>query len=75
MNCGNTNDMNMWPSQLNRNLNNCEVASRQVKAFRALTGFEPLPLRLPCNAEDPYTESMPIYCVHQPVKGMKHKIK
>ena len=25
--------------------------------------------------EDPYTENRPIYWVHQPVKGMKHRIK
>ena len=25
--------------------------------------------------EDPYTESRPIYWVHQPVKGMKHRMK
>ena len=40
MNCGNTNEMNMWPSQLNRNVNNCEVTRKRF--FGASTGFKPV---------------------------------
>ena len=38
VNCRNTNEMNKWPSQLNRNLSNCEVAPKEF--FGASTGFE-----------------------------------
>ena len=41
VNCGNTNEMDMWPSQLNRNLSNCEIARK--KSFSGLSmGFEPV---------------------------------
>ena len=55
--------------------------SRVKKFFGASTGFEPVAsaLALQCSTslsyEDPYTESRPIYWVHQPVKGMKHRMK
>ena len=40
VNGGNANEMNIWKSQLNRNLSNCEVARK--KFFGASTGFEPV---------------------------------
>ena len=61
---------------VNRNLSNCEKARK--KGFR---GFEPVAsaLALQCSTslsyEDPYTGGRPIYWVHQPVKGMKHRMK
>ena len=54
--------------------------SPKKRFFGASTGFEPVAsaLVLQCSTslsyEDPYTESRPIYWVHQPVKGMKHRI-
>ena len=63
VNCGNTNKMNMSPSQLDGKLSNCEVARKKKSFFGASTGLHP------------YTRSWPIYWVHQPVKGMKHQIK
>ena len=70
--------MNMWPSQLNRNLSNCEVARRKV--FQGFNGIEPIAtaraaLLYQLSYEDPYTGSWPIHWVHQPVKGMKHRMK
>ena len=65
---------------VNRNLSNCEKA-RKKKDFGASTGFEPVAsaLALQCSTslsyEDPYTGGRPIYWVHQPVKGMKHRMK
>ena len=70
--------MNMWPTQFNRNLSNCEVARKNV--FRSFNGIR---IRGLCvrtavlyqlNYEDPYTGGRPIYWVHQPVKGMKHRM-
>ena len=64
---------------VNRNLSNCEKARK--KGFGASTGFEPVAsaLALQCSTslsyEDPYTGGRPIYWVHQPVKGMKHRMK
>ena len=61
---------------VNRNLSNCEVA-RKKKSFsgsqrglcvRAAAFYQ-------LSYEDPYTEGRPIYWVHQPVKGMKHRMK
>ena len=48
--------------------------------FGASTGFEPVAsaFALQCSTslsyEDPYTGGRPIYWVHQPVKGMKHRM-
>ena len=36
VNCRNTNEMNMWPSHLNRNLNNCQVARKKKSQFSGL---------------------------------------
>ena len=64
---------------VNRNLSNCEKARK--KDFGASTGFEPVvsALALQCSTslsyEDPYTGGRPIYWAHQPVKGMKHRMK
>ena len=64
---------------VNRNLSNCEKARK--KDFRASTGFETVAsaLALQCSTslsyEDPYTGGRPIYWVHQPVKGIKHRMK
>ena len=66
---------------VNRNLSNCKKARKKKRDFRASTGFEPLAsaLALQCSTslsyEDPYTGGRPIYWVHQPVKGMKHRMK
>ena len=40
VNWGNTNETNMWPSQLNRNLSNSEVARKKFSG--ASMGFEPV---------------------------------
>ena len=54
---------------------------KKKRDFGASTGFEPMAsaLALQCSTsrsyEDPYTGGRPIYWVHQPVKGMKHRIK
>ena len=54
---------------------------KKKKDFGASMGFEPVAsvLALQCSTslsyEDPYTGGQPIYWVHQPVKGMKHRIK
>ena len=64
---------------VNRNLSNCGKA--QKKDLGASTGFEPMAsaLALQCSTslsyEDPYTGGRPIYWVHQPAKGMKHRMK
>ena len=71
--------MNMWPSQLNRNLSNCEVAQENV-----CLGFNGIRTRGLCvraavlyqlSYEDPYTGGKPIFLVHQLVKGIKHRMK
>ena len=55
--------------------------SPKKRVFGASTGFEPVAsvLALQCctslSYEDPYTGGQPIYWVHQPVKGMKHRMK
>ena len=49
--------------------------------FGASTGFEPITsaLALQCSTslgyEDPYTGGRPIHWVHQPVRGMEHRMK
>ena len=49
VNCGNTNEMKMWPLQLNRNLSNCEVA--ESSSFLGLQRDSNLwPLQLRCSA-------------------------
>ena len=64
---------------VNRSLSNCKKARK--KDFGASTGFEPVAsaLALECSTslsyEDPYAGGRPIYWVHQPVKGMKHRMK
>ena len=64
---------------VNYNLSNCEKARK--KDFGASTGFKPVAsaLALQCSTslsyEDPYTGGWPIYLVHQPVKGVKHRMK
>ena len=67
---------------VNRNLSNCEKARK--KGFR---GFNRIRTRGLCvsaavlysctslSYEDPYTGGRAIYWVHQPIKGMKHRIK
>ena len=73
------NEMSMWPSQLNRNLSNCEKARK--KGFRGFNGIRTRGLCVSAavlsqlSYEDPYTGGWPIYWVHQPVKGMKHTMK
>ena len=63
---------------VNRNLSNCEIAR---KKFSASTGFEPVAsaFTLQCFtswAMKTHTlTSRPIYWVHQPEKGMKHRMK
>ena len=55
--------------------------SPKKRDFGASTGFEPMAsaLALQCSTslsyEDPYTGGRPIYWAHQPVKGMKHRMK
>ena len=72
--------MNMWPSQLNRNLSNCRRSGRK-KVFRGFNGIRTRGLCVRAavlyqlSYEDPYTGGRPIYWVHQPVKGMKHRMK
>ena len=42
LNCGNTNEMNMWPSQLNRNLCSCDILAHKkglVKKKMACTAY------------------------------------
>ena len=49
VNCRNTNEMNMWPSQLNSNLSTCEVARK--KEFSGLQwDLNPWPLPSRCSA-------------------------
>ena len=58
-----------------------QLQNSPKKFFGAPTGFEPVAsaLALQCSTslsyEDPYTGGRPIYWVHQPVKGMKHRMK
>ena len=68
-------------SQLNRNLSNCEVARKKEEVFR---GFNGILIRGLCvraaelyqpSYDDLYTGGRPIYWVHQPEKGMKHRMK
>ena len=60
----------MWPSQLNRNLGNCEVARK--KGFWDFNGIGTRGLCVRAavlyqlSYEGPYTGSRPIYWVHQP---------
>ena len=69
----------MWPSQLNRNLSNCEVAPKKV--FRGFNRIRTHDLCIHAavlyqlSYEDPYSGGRPIYRVHQPMKGMKHRMK
>ena len=60
---------------VNRNLSNCEISPK--KSFSGLQR-DSNPFALQCSTrlsyEDPYTEGQPIYWVHQPVKGMKHRM-
>ena len=69
--------VNVWPSQLIRNLNNCEVARKKV--FRGFSGIRTRGLCVRAavlhqlSYEHPYTGRRQIYWVHQPVKGMKHR--
>ena len=73
-------EMNMWPSQLNRNLSSCEVApQKSLSRLQWDSNLWPLRSRTAVlyqlSYEDPYTESRPIYWFHQPTKGMKHRMK
>ena len=59
-----------------------QLRSSPKKVFGASTGFEPVAsvFALQCSTSwamkaHQYTESRPIYWVHQPVKGMKHRMK
>ena len=58
-----------------------QKSPKKRKDFGASTGFEPMAsvLALQCSTslsyEDPYAGGRPIYWVHQPVKGMKHRMK
>ena len=64
---------------MNRNLSNCEKARK--KGFRGFNGIRTRGLCVNAavlsqlSYEDPYTGDRPIYWVHQPVKGMKHRMK
>ena len=69
-----------WPSQLNRNLSICEVAGKEVFRAGLQRDSNPWPLRhaavlYQLTYEDPYTGGRPIYWVHQPVKGIKYRMK
>ena len=62
-----------------RNLSNCEIARKKV--FRSFNGIRTRGLCVRATVlyqlidEDPCTAGRPIYWVHQPVKGMKHRMK
>ena len=64
---------------VNRNLSNCEKARK--KGFRGFNGIRTHGLCVSAavlsqlSYEDPYTGGWPIYWVHQPLKGMKHRMK
>ena len=79
VNLGNTNEKNMWTSQLNRtdSVSNCEVARKKKKFSGASTGG--LCVRAAVfyklSYEVPHTGGRPICWVHQPVNGMKHKME
>ena len=79
VNCGNTNEMKMWSSQMYCNLISCEVA--QEKGFRCFSGIQTQGLCFrtavlyQLSYEDPHIKSRSIYWVHQPLKGVKHRMK
>ena len=66
---------------VNRNLSNCEKARK--KGFRGFNGIRTRGLCVSAAVlyqpelwiPMPYTGGRPIYWVHQPVKGMKHRMK
>ena len=64
---------------VNRNFSNCEKDRK--KGFRGFNGIRPVASALALqystslSYEDPYTGGLPIYWIHQPVKGMKHRMK
>ena len=64
---------------MNCNLSNCKIARKKV--FQGFNGIRTRGLCIHAavlyqlNYEDPYTGGRPIYWVHQPVKGMKHRMK
>ena len=64
----------------NRNLSNCERArKKRISGLQRDSNPLASALALQCSTslsyEDPYTGGRPIYWVHQPVKGMKHRMK
>ena len=79
VNCGNTNEMSMWPSQWIAIYAIAKIARK--KDFRGFNGIRTRGLCVSAavlsqlSYEDPYTGGWPIYWVHQPVKGMKHWMK
>ena len=79
VNCGNTNEMSMWPSQWIAIQAIAKIARK--KDFRGFNGIRTRGLCVSAavlsqlSYEDPYTGGWPIYWVHQPVKGMKHWMK
>ena len=60
-------------------LSNCEISPK--KRFRCFNGIRTRSLRVRAavlyhlSYEDPYTGDRPISWVHQPVKGMKHRVR
>ena len=77
----NINEMKMWPSQLKI----AEVAWKKKKEEERFLGLQwdsnPWPLHSRCSALPAelwryywYMESKPIYWIHQPMKGMKHRM-